>query len=644
MARWVFAVTAAMLVASAVEYAAAHQRIVDRTLEESLRSYGAQVAEVEEALAIGSDPKTRDAAIDDELHRILHTYGTLYVGLFDRENRLVASAEGGPAVHKANQIHAGRLAEVLTTGQATVEIEADEGEGGQEGRYEFLLPVSSPGGTLVLEIDQRADIITEHVADLRLRRVLGLLGGTLIAIPLSYVFGGRTLHRRQLQAEREADVDALTNLAGRRPFRPALDAALSRKRQTPATLALIDLDGFKQINDRLGHSHGDRILNKLADSFAELHASETAFRLGGDEFAVILPGSDEDRATVALERVRAALTGAIPGVTFSAGVASSTGADPAGSQELWERADAALYEAKRRGGGQSVTFGSMAPGHIVNGEKIEAVTALVAGKSPIGVAFQPIWDLRRGVVLAHEALLRLPTDSPISGPQEAFDLAERLGLAGALDSQARNAVLAVVQKSVWEGLLFLNIHPAALAGLDVAALAEDLAASGLEPADVVLEVTEQAGMDHPEPIHTLRAAQERGFRLALDDMGRGNAGLRALALIRFDIIKIDGEVVSRLGSDPSSAATVAAATAFVERTGGWLVAEGIEQAAMIDALLQSGHQISASRPVLAGQGYLLGCPAPRPVTLDTRLPVLDRDPSRAGPDGREAARIESANP
>ena len=284
----------------------------------------------------------------------------------------------------------------------------------------------------------------------------------------------------------------------------------------------------------------------------------------------------------------------------------------------------------------------MAAGHTVSAEKIEALTALVAGAAPITVAFQPIWDLRRGVVLAHEALLRLPTDFPVSGPQEAFDLAERLGLAPALDARARGAVLTAVKSREWAGLLFMNVHPDALAHLDIDALTADLAAAGLEPEDVVLEVTEQAGLDNPEPIRALTRAHEQGFRLALDDMGRSNAGLRALTLVRFDIIKIDGEVISRLGTDPSSAATVAAAMTFVEQTGGWVVAEGIEEQRMLRALLQPGHA-GERKTVLAGQGYLLGRPAPLPVGLNT-LQVLDKLPSRPEADDLDANRAIHGNP
>lgn len=641
LVRWVLAVSSAVLLAGLVQFGMAQQQIVDRALQDSLRNYGALAEQLEEVLAANSDPKIQDAAVAAELNHMEHGYGTVYVGLFAADGRLFGESGKEPGRARADPV---RLVEVATTGTpaiVTEDITTDKGPG--EG-YEFFIPVSAPEGTRVLTINQHPDIIAELIADLWQREVLGLLLAVVAAIPLSYAFGGRTLHRRHLQAQREADEDALTGLAGRRPFRRTLETALARTTDAPVTLALLDLDNFKRINDRLGHSYGDRVLSGFAVSFAELRASDIAFRLGGDEFAVILPGRDEQGAAEALERVRMSLARRFHGVTFSAGIASSTVGDPAALQELWERADAALYEAKRRGRRQSVTFRSIAAGHTVSAEKIEALTALVAGNSPMKVAFQPIWDLRRGVVLAHEALLRLPEDSPISGPQEAFDLAERLGLAAALDARARGSVLTAVESRAWEGLLFMNVHPDALADLDVGALIADLAAAGLEPEDVVLEVTEQAGLDHPEPIRTLTRAHERGFRLALDDMGRSNAGLRAMTLVRFDIIKIDGEVISRLGKDPSSAATVAAAMTFVEQTGGWVVAEGIEEQEMLTALLQPGHAAPGREPVLAGQGYLLGRPAPLPVGLDTHLPVLDKHPTRAEADDLSAGSAFRGNP
>lgn len=244
-------------------------------------------------------------------------------------------------------------------------------------------------------------------------------------------------------------------------------------------------------------------------------------------------------------------------MTFSAGIASSDAGEPLALKELWERSDAALYEPKRLGRRQSVSFKSMAEDHTVSAEKIIELTTFASGSEPLSVAFQPIWDLRRRVVLAHEALMRLPKGSRINGPQEAFELAERLGVAAALDARARSAVLAEVCSRQWEGLLFLNVHPDALPGFDLDNLIAELAVAGLGPGDVVLEVTEQAALNH---------------------------------------------------ADPSSMATVAAAITFIQESGGWVVAEGVEEPQTLAWLLRPGPAGAARQPVTAGQGYLLGRP------------------------------------
>lgn len=620
-----------MLIGGVMEFALARQQVIDQALEESRQDYELLAAGLEDVLADTTGPAERSEAIAHQLSHVQRHNGTVYAGLFNADGRLLASSDSKADRGAFEEAGAEHLSEVLSTGMTTVKTETDRGGTGVT-RYEFLVPVSTADGLLVLVVDQEAEVISRLLREIGPNKLLGLLIAILVATPLSYVLGGRSLQRRHLRAQQQADADPLTGLSGRRPFQPSLEARLADGKYPVVTLALLDLDGFKQQNDRLGHSHGDRILMGLASAFVELADHDVPFRLGGDEFAVILPGSDEDQATAALERVRAALARRFPGATFSAGIAASEAVEPVSLQELWERSDAALYEAKRLGRRRTVTFGSMAEGHTVSAEKIDELTTLMSGDGrPLTVAFQPIWDLHRGVVLAHEALMRLPDGSRINGPQEAFDLAERLGIAAALDARARAAVLASVGSRQWEGLLFLNVHPDALHSFDLGGLVSDLAAAGLEPEDVVLEVTEQAALHHAEPVRTLRQAQDLGFRLALDDMGRSNAGLHALRLVRFDIIKIDGEVVARLGVDPSSMATVSAAITFIQEAGGWIVAEGIETPGMLSALLQPRFSAALPRPVVAGQGYLLGRPHEQPLALEARTGILDqylKDPAQ----------------
>lgn len=616
LVRWVVAVAVSVVVAGAIEYALVSRQVEQRTLAASIDDYEAEIAGLQTVLAAELSPEARRAAVSAELDEIAATNGAEYVGLFDAQGRSVVAVGTGD-----NSVDAERLSAVLTSGRPSASPERDAGEAGEPDRYEFLLPVHTPDGTLVVEIDERAEIINQVLSDLRISQLYGLLIGLLVAVPLSYLVGGRALNRQHRRAQRRADTDALTGIAARRPFRAALEAALADQDAWNVGLALIDIDDFKQVNDRLGHTYGDRVLCALADSFEVLRDSDTPFRLGGDEFAVLLVNSTDAQAEEALERVRRSLSGRVPGITFSAGLATAGPSDAVPAQEIWERADAALYDAKARGRRQTVNFDAMSSGLTISMDKLEAVSALLADDGGLTVAFQPIWDLHNGQILGHEALLRLPAGVPIDGPEEAFQLAQRLGLAADLDACARRTVLADVASRRWEGMLFVNIHPDALPRLDVEELAAEVVAAGLDTTDVTLEVTEHPGLDLPEPIRVLKRAHALGFRLALDDMGKGNAGLRALTHVRFDVVKIDRLVIARLGMDPASDATVAAAATFVQKSGGWVVAEGIEDAEMLTAVLGIGRG-PAEATAIAGQGYFLGRPAPTPAALTSQLDVL----------------------
>jgi diguanylate cyclase (GGDEF)-like protein len=492
--------------------------------------------------------------------------------------------------------------------------------------------MTTPQGVLAVKVEQRSGIIGQLLDDQRKRTTLGLLASILFAVPLSYLLGGRTLGRRQRAADRLAGTDALTGIAGRRPFRPLLSAALADRKNTEVSLALIDIDHFKRVNDTLGHSYGDRVLVALGESFEDLRACDTAFRLGGDEFAVVLPGTPDREGVDILERVREAFARRMPGVSISCGVASVRREDAVSSQELWERADSALYQAKRLGRNRTTAFSTLTGGITVAADKLDAIHELCDSEIACRVVFQPIWDLRAGSLLGHEALLRLPSGTPLDGPAEAFELAARVGKAAELDAMARRVILRGVTAEPWPGgLLFINVHPAALREFDFDAFGAEVIAAGLAHADIVLEVTEQADLDNPTNVRALKRASARGFKLALDDLGAGNAGLRALTHHQFHIIKLDRQVISRLGIDPAADAVVAAATTFVRNTGGWVIAEGIEDRYKLEAVLDDSHWRAATAPPLAGQGYLLGYPDSVPQALDTRLDLLNHPPAAESP-------------
>ena len=226
------------------------------------------------------------------------------------------------------------------------------------------------------------------------------------------------------------------------------------------TLALLDIDDFKFENDRHGHQHGDRLLCELSALLRESRVGDRAFRLGGDEFALLLAHTDEagrtSRSVASAARSSAACRASRP--------ASGSARPPPEDREpstLWGRADAALLEAKRRGGNAIVAAAEVVDSvPVVTIEKVRAVRALIDAGA-VDVAFQPIWDLSGTRVLGYEALAR-PRSSELSGPGEAFEIADSIGRGHELDAVCRRATLRVAGDLPPGALLFLNVSPQSL--------------------------------------------------------------------------------------------------------------------------------------------------------------------------------------
>ncbi len=366
-----------VIAASLILYGFTSHGLERRLLQESLRGYTAQAGRLEQILAAGTPSTVTRDALRSEVSWMGRAYGTVYVGLSDGAGTLIASSGTPGSGPNPDTRHS-----VIAFTHANLPDHAVAGPNGQD-RFEFVLPVTSPQGTLVLQVDENAQIVRNLVFDLRARTVRSLLLMILLAVPISYLLGGHGLHRRQRAAERTADTDALTGIYGRRRFEPILSDALAAPSSTSVALALIDIDNFKAVNDRLGHSHGDLVLVTLARSFTALRDIDTAFRTGGDEFAVVLPDTDDAQATVVLERVFAALSRAMPTITVSCGIASAGRHDGVSAQDLWEHADRMLYEAKRLGRNRIVTFSTSAAltPSTSDTERTDALGASVEGEA-----------------------------------------------------------------------------------------------------------------------------------------------------------------------------------------------------------------------------------------------------------------------
>ena len=241
----------------------------------------------------------------------------------------------------------------------------------------------------------------------------------------------------------------------------------------------------------------------------------------------------------------------------------------------------------------------------------------------IDIVFQPIWDVTRCNILAYEALARPPAQFGFNGPQDVFDLAERVGRAHEIDTVCWRATLRRAKQLPDGVLLFVNMTPHSLehGRLDPRQFAADVVAAGLSPQRVVIELTERSVAQIDVVISVAKALQHLGFRLALDDTGAGNAGLEMLSRLTVDFVKIDRGIIVKALTDRSARAVMAGIVAIAKETGAYVIAEGIENMKMLDLVCGQDWDTIHKRGVRGVQGYLLYRPSATMVDAETTADV-----------------------
>ena len=459
--------------------------------------------------------------------------------------------------------------------------------------------------------------------------VLLLAGFTLwmarqIVRPASQLEASRSRLRELYESAREAAlVDSLTGLGNHRAFHEALARLVegSQRYKTAFSLVLLDVDEFKTVNDTRGHAVGDQLLAQIGEMIRlTIRQTDFGFRIGGDEFAVLLPHVDaEGAARVATRLLRRGLDGRSSGayqapISFSAGV---TACPDLGSTrlELTAQADAALYRGKRTGRTVVTIYDPAADhGHVDEGMRAElssAISAVIASNALTPV-YQPIVDLATGRVLGYEGLVRAPRESTFPNTGALFDAAEVAGRVSDLDRAALDVVLRGASVIPDEMSISLNVSPRTMESIDFSAnaLLGILRRQGMRPSRVILELTErEAVRDIDRLREAVRGVRDVGVRVAADDVGAGNAGLRLLSQLPFDVIKIDLSLVQGARQDQ----TLSVLTSLVEMSARWgamTIAEGVETPAQLRTIRQLG--------ISSAQGYLLGRPG-----LDLDLTWID---------------------
>ncbi|WP_298966504.1 EAL domain-containing protein [uncultured Methylobacterium sp.] len=417
---------------------------------------------------------------------------------------------------------------------------------------------------------------------------------------------------RQQAAEREiarlAHQDDLTGLANRSAFRTLMRRTCeAASAGADIALLLLDLDGFKGVNDALGHTIGDAVLQQVAERLRATLPDGFAARLGGDEFAVLLAGHGDRLAGAADGLVRRLgepydLPGAqVTHISASLGIATGI----RNPDLLFSQADYALYSAKNAGKARWRLFSPEMEAARQDAASIERGLDRALARDQFVLHYQPITDLETGRVTSREALLRW--HSPERGwtsPELFIPIAEQTGQIREIGAWV--LARACQEAAAWpdEARVAVNVSPRQLGGGVLPDLVlSALLRSGLPVDRLELEITETTLLGGDAATLTdLRFLREMGVRIALDDFGVGFSSLAHVRTFPFDRIKIDGSFVRDAVQRPECRAVVGAIAALGRRLGVATVAEGVETAEQLALVREEGCS--------EVQGYLIGRPAP----------------------------------
>ncbi len=424
-------------------------------------------------------------------------------------------------------------------------------------------------------------------------------------------------YRSEQELRRLATHDVLTQLPGRALLMERLAGALDGRRRGDALVAVmfIDLDGFKLINDALGHAAGDEVLVQTAARLlGTLRPQDVVGRFGGDEFLALFIGLDRpDDVAVLASRVRSALAVPVPYgddeilVSASVGVAV-TGADPVTPEQLVGDADAAMYRAKQLGKSRYEIFDQAMAERATERLRIEALIRSAAAQDRVVVHYQPVVELTTRRAVGLEALVRLKDDDGTLLPPGRFlDVAEQAGLLTALDDVVIG--LATRQVQQWRTALghdltlAVNVCAGQVGGSLAGTVEAALRASGLPANRLLVELTEQTLIDRgPAATATVAHLHAQGVKIGIDDFGTGWASLTYLRRFPVSVVKIDRSFVAGIPDHHEDLVIVRTIVDLAKQLGLECIAEGVETEEQYAALLTLAPPCA--------QGYLFGRPTP----------------------------------
>jgi diguanylate cyclase (GGDEF)-like protein len=408
-----------------------------------------------------------------------------------------------------------------------------------------------------------------------------------------------------------ANRDSLTGLPNRRRFFKSLAAKIKNHKKGVTALVLVDLDGFKPINDVFGHPAGDKVLSGVANRLSQILPNNSFLsRLGGDEFALILWGMAQNEVVETVQDILVHISEPIMLDEGSAAVSATAGiafypdvAD--NSERLFERADYALCFAKQEHKGEAIVFMPHHEEYIVQASKLAKYLREADFRTEFDVAYQPIWNLEKQAIKGFEALARWKSPKLGNVPPDQFiAAAEQAGLVSELSYVLIEK--AIEDAKTWPNYIKLGIN---LSAIDVCSfetvsrILTLIETHQFDPKRITVEVTETAVMrDFERAVQSLLRLKEVGIQIALDDFGTGHSSLSCLKRLPLDHVKIDKSFIQNIKDDPQELEVTATIIRLCEIHGIKCVAEGIESALQMEALLRINCRVM--------QGYHFARPMP----------------------------------